>query len=309
MSNAFRPVTRLRSVGLAMPNYEEALEFYTSLWGLELVAEDGNIAFLGTPADPEHYVIRLRKDADKRLDVVAFGADDAATVDAAAAHLIAQGVQIDREPGALDTPGGGYGLRFFDIDGRLIEISADVEGRPYRELEERESIPQCLSHVVFNTQDIHKTKAFYEDVLGFKLSDWNANFMCFLRCNSKHHSLALAQGPHTALNHVSFEMRGIDEFMRASGRVMRSGRQQLWGPGRHGAGDNTFTYFLDETGNVVEYTTELELVEDEDAWVVRTFEATDEAADQWGTGGRVTERMIPTMFNEPDRGLWTSSPV
>ena len=292
-----------------MPNYDAALEFYTSIWGLEVVAKDGDIAFLGTPADPEHYVIRLRRDANKRLDVVAFGAVDAQTVDATAEHLVHNGVTLDREPAALDTPGGGYGMRFFDIDGRLIEISADVQDRSYRPLEERESIPQALSHVVFNTTDIVRTKDFYEQVLGFKLSDWNANFMCFLRCSEQHHSVALAQGPHTALNHVSFETRGLDEFMRASGRLIRTGRKQLWGPGRHGAGDNTFTYFLDETGNVVEYTTELEKVEDDDAWVVRTFEATDEAADQWGTGGKVTEAMIPTMFNEPDRGLWTTSPV
>ncbi len=64
--------------------------------------------------------------------------------------------------------------------------------------------------------------------------------------------MAIAKGPHTSLHHISFEMRGIDEYMRGSGRVIRSGARKIWGPGRHMAGDNTFTYFLDPHGNTGE---------------------------------------------------------
>jgi hypothetical protein len=48
--------------------------------------------------------------------------------DALAGQLIADGGQIIREPDKLDTP-GGYGFRFFDIDGRVVEVSADVATR------------------------------------------------------------------------------------------------------------------------------------------------------------------------------------
>ena len=53
-------------------------------------------------------------------------------------------------------------------------------------------------------------------------------------------------------------MRGIDEYMRGTGRLLRAGVEKVWGPGRHMAGNNTFSYFLDPHGNTVEYTTELE---------------------------------------------------
>ena len=56
VSTPFRPISGLRSVGLAVPNYEESLAFYTSVWGLEVVAEDGGISFLGTVADPRESV-------------------------------------------------------------------------------------------------------------------------------------------------------------------------------------------------------------------------------------------------------------
>lgn len=302
-------LTHLRHVGTAVPNYEQAVEFFAGVWGLIPVASDGGITFFATPSSPEQYIFRVRKDSQKRLDLVAFGAADTQTVDLLAERLGRAGVTIETEPSTLKTPGGGYGVRFFDCDGRLVEVSCDVEERAVRALEQGESIPQALSHVVINSTDVTKTKAFYEQHLGFKLSDWLEDYMCFMRTNERHHSLAISRGPHTALNHISFEMRGIDEYMRGTGRLMReSGQKPLWGPGRHGAGDNTFSYFLDPAGNVVEYTTELELV-DEDTWQVRRFASTPEAADQWGTGGLITDAMIPAMFNEPDGGLWTPVPV
>ncbi|MEW1737961.1 VOC family protein [Nocardia beijingensis] len=302
------PITRVRHVGLAVPNFAEAVEFYRTLWGLEVVAEDSDVAFFGTPAHPEHYIVRIRKDEDKRLDLIAFAAESAVSVDALAERLGTAGISLASEPEAMKTPGGGYGFRFFDPDGRLIEVSSDVGGRPSRPLAPGESIPQKLSHVVINSQDVLATKRFYEQHLGFKLSDWLEDKMCFMRVRKDHHILAIGQGPHVSLNHISFEMRGIDEYMRGTGRLMRAGRDPLWGPGRHGAGNNTFSYFADPTGNVVEYTTELEKIEDDDAWVPRRFEATPEASDQWGTAGAI-EEMIPAMLNEPDKGLWTTSPL
>lgn len=309
MDLATGAITHLRHVGIAAPDFEAAADFYRIKWGLVPVAEDTGIVFLGSPAAPEHYILRVRKDAAKRLDVVAFGARSAAVVDILAESLATTGLKIDRRPGALNTPGGGYGFRFFDPDGRLIEVSSDVEDRPARPLEPGESIPQKLSHVVFNSTDVPATKAFYEVLLGLRLSDWLADQMCFLRSGADHHILAIARGPHVSLNHVSFEMRGIDEYMRGTGRLMRNGHDIVWGPGRHGPGDNTFSYFFDPFGNIMEYTTELEKIPDEETWEPRVFEINEENSDQWGTANPITEVMIPAQFNDPDRGLWTPSPV
>jgi catechol 2,3-dioxygenase-like lactoylglutathione lyase family enzyme len=302
-------VTHLRHVGIAAPDFKKSSEFYRTAWGLVPVAEDGGVVFFGTPGSPENYILRVRRDPAKRLDLVAFGAATATDVDAFAERLASSGIRVDREPGALDTPGGGYGFRFFDIDGRLVEISSDVAERNARELELRESIPRKLSHVVLNSTDVVATKSFYEKYLGLRLSDWLDNQMCFLRSGVDHHILAIARGPHVALNHVSFEMRGLDEYMRGTGRLLRSGSEMIWGPGRHGPGDNTFSYFLDPNGNVMEYTTELEKIEDEETWEPRVFPITPEVADQWGTANSIHEKMFPAQFNDPDQGLWQPSPL
>ena len=117
-------ITHLRHVDLAVPDYDTQRTFYKDTWGLTEVGTDGDLSYLAAEGSPEQYVIRLRKDADKRLDLISFGATDAAAVDALAAKLGTEGIQLVGEPGKLQTAGGGYGFRFFDIDGRTIEISS-----------------------------------------------------------------------------------------------------------------------------------------------------------------------------------------
>ena len=101
---------------------------------------------------------------------------------------------------------------------------------------------------------------------------------------------------------------GIDEYMRGTGRLLRAGVEKIWGPGRHLAGNNTFSYFLDPHGNTVEYTTELEQV-DEDTWHPHLYDFTQpEVADQWGTANQMNEFVAAKSFNDPDRGMFVAPP-
>lgn len=310
---SFQPITHLRHVDLAVPDYHRQLAFYQDVWGLTKVADDDGVAFLAAEGSPEQYVVRLRRDSRKRMDLVAFGAATAADVDALAEHLIAGGVRLVREPGAMDTPGGGYGLRFFDVDGRTVEVSSDVAVRRHRVIEEREAIPVRLSHCVVNSPDPERTRAFYEKNLGFRLSDTLysshlGDLMYFLRCSPLHHSFAIARGPHVSMHHASFEMRGVEEYMRGAGRVKRSGARLVWGPGRHLAGDNTFAYFLDPHGNTIEYTTSLAVL-NEDRWHPGRHDVDDPLTqDQWGTADPMSELVAKESFNDPDP-LFVAPPV
>ncbi|NUS02469.1 MAG: oxidoreductase [Nonomuraea sp.] len=309
-----RLITHLRHVDLAVPDYDRQRDFYSGVWGLTEVANDSGITFLAAEGSPEQYVVRLRKAEEKRLDLVSFGAATPADVDALAERLRAAGVRLISEPGKLDTPGGGHGFRFFDLDGRTVEVSADVAVRRHRKLEAKESIPVRLSHVVLNAPDIDATRLWYETHLGFALSDTLAHphmgqVMHFMRCNPQHHSMAIARGPHASLHHISFELRGLDEYMYGTGRLLRAGVRMIWGPGRHLAGDNTFSYFLDPHGNTVEYTTELEEL-DEDAWHPHVHDFSQpEVTDQWGTANPMNELVAKESFNDVDRGVFVAPPV
>jgi catechol 2,3-dioxygenase-like lactoylglutathione lyase family enzyme len=319
-------VTHLRYVGVGVPDFEETVDFYGGVWGLKRVDGDKDVAFFAAESSPEQYIYRVRRDTDKRLDLVAFGAEDRASVDALAQDLASQGVKLASEPGALQTPGGGYGFRLFDPDGRVVEVSTDVAPRQTRELDAREAIPVALNHVVFGSTDRKRSEQFYQEQLGFALSDW-IPFMGFFRCNTNHHSLAIADGQATTLNHVAFEVSNIDSMMRGAGRVLKDGRAKvMMGPGRHSAGDNTFYYFFDPQGNVSEYTAEVEQIVDDDAWTPRAHPPTD----MWGTaqmpgrpagapgpnpGGPAAAANMrgpdlpPVSMPQNDPGLWVAPPL
>jgi catechol 2,3-dioxygenase-like lactoylglutathione lyase family enzyme len=309
-----RLLTHLRHVDLAVPDFDKQLDFYTTMWGLTPEVTDSGIAFLAAAGSPEQYAVRLRRADEKRLDLIAFGAGTPSDVDALAARLGRTGVRLICEPGRLQTPGGGYGFRFFDNDGRTVEVSSEVAVRQHRKVESGESVPVKLSHVVINAPDPAATVAFYQRHLGFALSDTLTSphvgdVMWFLRVNRYHHSLAIARCPHVSLHHASFEMRGSDEYMRGPGRLLRAGVAKIWGPGRHLAGNNTFSYFLDPHGNTVEYTTELEEL-DEDAWHPHLYDLSDPmVADQWGTANPMNEFVAKQSFNDPDRGVFVAPPV
>src|ERR1700741_1486699 len=157
-----RLITHLRHVDLAVPDHARQLAFFTGTWGLTTEHSDTGLAFLAAEGSPEQYVVRLRQADDKRIDLIAFGAASAADVDTLAGQLATDGVQLISEPGTVQTPGGGYGFRFFGNEGRRVEISSDVAVRNHRKIEEGESIPVRLSHVVINSAAPEAARAFYE---------------------------------------------------------------------------------------------------------------------------------------------------
>ena len=294
-------VTDLHFVALAVPDLAAEREFFSDAWGLVEVAEQDGKVYFAAEGSQHPYVIRLRQDEERKTDLIGFSAASRADVDALFEQVKAAGAKTISDPGPADGPAGGYAFRFFDPDGRAIEVICDTEARQARALGKGEAIPIGLSHVVLHSPDIRKLEAFYREALGFRLSDWIGEFMVFLRCNKAHHRLAILPGP-PALNHVAFDVSSVDELMRGLARLHEKGVELSWGPGRHTAGNNTFTYYLTPNGNAVEYTSDLEEVEDE-TWQPTVYEATPAITDQWGTG-RIITGNVPHAEMTPDKGLW-----
>jgi catechol 2,3-dioxygenase-like lactoylglutathione lyase family enzyme len=275
-------VTEIRYVGYAVTDLAAERAFYTENWKLKEVHEADGMVYFAAEGHDELYVVRLRPDAVQRIDVIALAADTNADVDALFVKVRDYGCQIVWEPKPLEQFGGGYGFRFFSKDGLPYEISAGVARGTARVLAPREAIPERISHIVMHSPRHHEELAFFIDVLGFKLSDWLGDFMCFLRCNEAHHRIAFLPGP-PCLNHVAYDMANVDEMMRGVARLKRQKIDIRWGPGRHTAGNNTFSYFTTPGGFAVEYTAELEQVDFENH-VAQVIAPAPEIMDQWGIG-------------------------
>jgi catechol 2,3-dioxygenase-like lactoylglutathione lyase family enzyme len=297
-------VSEIRYVGYAVTDFDAERAFYTDSWGLEEVAASDGMAWFKTPGSSEHHVVRLRQSEVKRVDVIALAAVSRADVDALYAKVTDAGCRIIFAPVNLDAPGGGYGFRFFSPDGLPFEISSDVATGVSRELARWEGVPVKISHIVLHSPDHQAAVRFFTDVLGFKVSDWLGDFMCFLRCNGAHHRLAILPGP-PCLNHVAYDMLTVDDMMRGAHRLKQKGTELRWGPGRHTAGNNTFSYFVTPNGFAVEYTSELEEV-DFDTHQFQVHAPAPLIMDQWGIGTGGPQTM---PHPSPDAGLFQSAGV
>jgi catechol 2,3-dioxygenase-like lactoylglutathione lyase family enzyme len=275
-------VTEIRYVGYSVTDLDAEAAFYTDVWGLEAVPSDDGMAWFKAQGHDEHHVVRLRQGDVNRVDVVAFAADSRDDVDALHDKVAADGCRIVHAPRDLTTPGGGYGFRFFNPDGMMFEISSDVARGGQREVARWDGVPVKISHIVFHSPRHAEMTQWFIDVLGFRLSDWLGDFMSFLRCNSAHHRIAFLPGP-PCLNHVAYDMEGLDGMMRGIHRLKLKGTDIRWGPGRHTAGNNTFSYFTTANGFAVEYTSELEEVDDA-TWQAQVHVPAPLVMDQWGIG-------------------------
>ena len=68
-------------------------------------------------------------------------------------------------------------------------------------------VPFKLGHVAFHVTDVKHVTKFYCDVLGFRESDWMADFFSFLRCGPDHHTINLVETGSNRHFHTAFELR------------------------------------------------------------------------------------------------------
>jgi catechol 2,3-dioxygenase-like lactoylglutathione lyase family enzyme len=292
-------VSEIRYVGYAVPDLEAERAFYRDVWGLVEAGEQDGVVSMAAQGSGEPCVVRLRQSAKRRIDVIGLAAETRADVDGLFRKVAAAGSRIIFEPRPLEGPGGGYGFRFFSPDGLPFEISAEVARGEAHEVERWDGVPERISHIVLHSPDHKAAVRYFIDVLGFRLSDWLGDFMGFLRCNAWHHRIAVLPGP-PCLNHVAYDMKGVDGVMRGAGRLKAKGFDIVWGPGRHTAGDNVFSYFVTPNGFAVEYTAEVEQV-DEASWTPQVYAPTPQIMDQWGMGVGGPQTM---PHPEPDAGLF-----
>ncbi len=234
---------RLRSVELEIPDVAPAAEFLERVWGLASAGSSGGTRFFrGTGDHP--YILSLTQAAAPAVTAVTFSGPEE---------------EIGRTERSFDVPGGGRGYEIRGPENQAYRFIVDTE-RPEK-LQDRDR-PIQLTHAVINSTDVEASERFAVEKLGFKVSDRTAH-MRFVRCNRKHHALAYARSEFASLNHIAFEMPSLDAVMRGIVRLREAGYEPVWGPGRHGPGNNVFGYFIAPFGGIVEYTAEVSEVGDD----------------------------------------------
>ena len=291
---------RLRSVELQMPNRAAAADFLKEPWGLVDAGTRGDTTYLRGTA-PLHYVIAVTE-GPARAVVSATIIGSRKEIEAAWDRVRKAGLKHGPWIDEFDEPGRGAGF-----------VAAGPEGEPYRFVAERDPAPAALAadrarpirvaHVVFNTRDREAASRVLVGTLGFKLSD-RTRVMNFLRCDDLHHVVAYADSKQATLNHIAFEMQDTDAVMRGMGRLKDAGCPSVWGPGRHGPGNNTFSYFVAPFGACVEYTAEVQRVDDSyPTGTPESWQWPPGRTDHWGIASRDNAKLAASGETFPYRAL------
>jgi 2,3-dihydroxybiphenyl 1,2-dioxygenase len=196
-------------------------QFATQLLGMQIADRTSGTLSLRMDARPH----RLLIDAAKSRSQYIFGWElsDAAALDLLAARLEGAGVAVSSESADVAARRGVQGLISFDDPvGNRLEVffgpATILEPfRPARAISGFRTGALGLGHVVLTVESIEAAAPFYEELLGFKLSDYTlAPFKAFFyHINSRHHSLALIETGSNALHHVMVELTSLDDVGQA----------------------------------------------------------------------------------------------
>ena len=247
----------LRGVDLGVPDVAAHARFYTEVWRLSRIAEHaGSVYLRGTGA--YHHILALHPRPSPELLGITLAADGRGGVDALHERARSAGAAAIDAPSEVREPGGGYAFSFLDPEGRSVRVIAGDARHADARLEPDR--PHKITHLVLNSPRQEEAAAFWVAALGFRISD--RSLLTFIRCNADHHSIAFHPGERPTLHHIAFEMADIDSVMRGAGRMRDSGRPIEWGLGRHGPGNNVFAYFVGPDDFVIEYTAEIQQVDE-----------------------------------------------
>ncbi|GAA5156514.1 VOC family protein [Amycolatopsis dongchuanensis] len=276
--------TATSHIGLRVPDVATAAEFYARILGLTPHGDlPGGGRRLGWGLG--HHVIDLLP-GEPGLDHIGFEVRDADGLAALEKRLREAGHTVtELDPSYLDDATGTEprGLVCTDPDGNTVHFHTPVR-RAGEHAADTGRRPIKYQHVTLATADLPAMVAFYTGVAGFRISDQLADGrFAWLRSDRDHHTLAVVHTGQSGLDHYSYDLAEWEDFKAWCDRLTEQEVDVVWGPGRHGPGNNLFIFFDDPAGNHVELSAEMEKFHDDRVtYVPRRWEPVPTSVNLWG---------------------------
>ncbi|MFV3126787.1 VOC family protein [Niveispirillum sp. KHB5.9] len=296
-------VTQLGYVGIGTTRMEAWRDTVTGVIGAEILDPVAGDDAMRLRIDAMHHRLAIRP--SDRDDVLYAGwqVESAREMDRLVAALDKAGARPQEGDAATCADRHVDRLvRFTDPDGYANELYLGPEHgteplRPSLPVSGFTAGTLGLGHVVRHCRRYREMVDFYADILSFRISDrivWADMDGTFMRCNPRHHSLALLNESlgmgSGETNHVMLEYASLDDVGRAYDRVLRRGDPVIMSLGRHSNDATTSFYFVCPSGMGIELGTGGVLVDDAD-WQVKTFTTT-----------RIWGHLLPHERNGEARG-------
>lgn len=290
------PINGIDKIVYGVEDLPTCVRFFTD-WGLKPISENASGALFET-LDGCEVELRLASDPalppamepGSTLRRVVWGLSDTAELAA-----LTQGMTDGPDGKEIQDP-NGMTLAFrmtrrrpLALDGAQINSAGHLA-----RIDERAPIydhaePFKIGHVVFFCPNITETVKFYEDRLGFVVSDFYPDEGYFLRCRKEggHHDLFLLKVPggKRGLNHVSFTVRDIHEVFGGGMNIDRKGWPTQIGPGRHPISSAYFWYVSCPAGALTEYYSDEDYCTE--AWEAKAWDRLPENYAEWAVAGGI----------------------
>jgi catechol 2,3-dioxygenase-like lactoylglutathione lyase family enzyme len=122
--------------------------------------------------------------------------------------------------------------------------------------------PRKLGHVGIYVKDLERSKKFYTEVVGLKVSDEFPGKAVFMHCGHDHHDTVLFQIPQEKLEHsqsdrvevqqISYEVDRLDDLRQKAAELKAQGIEVI-GPQQRGPGMDKTIDFRDLDGNTIQF--------------------------------------------------------
>jgi catechol 2,3-dioxygenase len=269
----------LHHIGLRSQDPQRLADFYERVMSLRLRSAANGI--LGEAKDRRLYFVHGPAGG---LAFAAYAVADGRTLDELAGRLRERNHPFERLPADELFEEGTVAVN--DPDGNTLHFGLE---RPSEQTGPDGELPARLQHTVVASRAAARLAEFYQETLGFALSDKVVDEVgglrtAFLRCSPEHHSFAVFQASENRLDHHCYETADWWQIRNWGDWFSSKQVRVEWGPGRHGPGNNLFLFVHDIDGNWLEISAELEVV------------ATSKPAGEW-------------LHEERTLNLWGAAPL
>lgn len=204
-------------IGIGAADLDDWQSFSTDMLGMQVSERTGTS--LSLRMDDRRQRIVIGRDKSIGPHFYGWEVENESALDSIAPAVESAGVKVTREPRSLaDQRFVRNLISFSDPVGNRLEFFhgsevTDEAFRPGRAISGFRTGALGLGHLVLTVQRIEAVLPFYRDVLGFRISDFVLTpFKAyFLHINTRHHSLALIEGPANGIHHLMVELYSLDD--------------------------------------------------------------------------------------------------
>ena len=237
------------------PNPEKLSDFYGKIMQMKPQSIGAN-AWLCSGKNRQ---ILIKEGMKNRLEFAAFSCRDEGGLNLLKERVKEEGIEvINLQPDLFQNDA----ISIVDQDGHYISF-----GLSKPNINAKSVLNGPLQHLTFSTLNVEKFVDFYVGKLGFCISDRvlhsNGNLAtCFVRSNHEHHTVACFKSDRVGVDHHSYEAGEWNAIRDWCDHFASMNIELMWGPGRHGPGNNLFVFVEDPDGNWIEISAELEVIHD-----------------------------------------------